>query len=150
MRPPEFTGGNPLQEAGNRLDQHLSASMRPPEFTGGNAARRRWGPAPLPRFNEAAGIHRRKHLEAGNDVRLGDLGFNEAAGIHRRKPLQRQRSSRRTAWRFNEAAGIHRRKPALAVPAPALRPGASMRPPEFTGGNAEGPGGVIVERYTLQ
>ena len=36
--------------------------MRPPEFTGGNPRRlpRAWPPSP--RFNEAAGIHRRKRV----------------------------------------------------------------------------------------
>ena len=34
--------------------------MRPPEFTGGNANHARKGGAPASRFNEAAGIHRRK------------------------------------------------------------------------------------------
>ena len=36
--------------------------MRPPEFTGGNSPRRRKLAARLQRFNEAAGIHRRKLL----------------------------------------------------------------------------------------
>ena len=37
---------------------------------------------------------------------------------------------------FNEAAGIHRRKPASAgARRPPARSAASMRPPEFTGGN---------------
>ena len=34
--------------------------MRPPEFTGGNHSERRLGVRRKPRFNEAAGIHRRK------------------------------------------------------------------------------------------
>ena len=61
MRPPEFTGGNadpPVQE----LVVSNIASMRPPEFTGGNSTMespcRRTGCG----FNEAAGIHRRKHI----------------------------------------------------------------------------------------
>ena len=47
MRPPEFTGGNVLQEE-LRYGHSQSASMRPPEFTGGNARKlignclRRW------------------------------------------------------------------------------------------------------------
>ena len=39
--------------------------------------------------------------------------------------------------RFNEAAGIHRRKPAMADVDIYDEWIASMRPPEFTGGNAE-------------
>ena len=93
MRPPEFTGGNHLRSVAeedavrrcfneaagiHRRKRHVlpgrarrgwcgHASMRPPEFTGGNQNRdgrnhvRRVG-----RFNEAAGIHRRKL--AGADV----------------------------------------------------------------------------------
>ena len=59
MRPPEFTGGNSYDA--NVFDSGDQASMRPPEFTGGNIK----DPIAthhhrLPRFNEAAGIHRRK------------------------------------------------------------------------------------------
>ena len=66
-----------------------------------------------------------------------DPGFNEAAGIHRRKRGGFFGRWSRLRNRFNEAAGIHRRKPAprhytqIAAAADA----ASMRPPEFTGGN---------------
>ena len=85
--------------------------MRPPEFTGGNGpGAGRYGCADG-RFNEAAGIHRRK------------LG---AAAIGRAAP----------AWCFNEAAGIHRRKPPRLPEALKGRQAASMRPPEFTGGNS--------------
>ena len=84
--------------------------MRPPEFTGGNACRTlRGAVSTRPRFNEAAGIHRRKHA-APNTTYL------------------------RTTDRFNEAAGIHRRK-LQGHAAPDHRIDASMRPPEFTGGN---------------
>ena len=45
--------------------------MRPPEFTGGNAVGAPERRQPYPRFNEAAGIHRRKRpgraSEAGGD-----------------------------------------------------------------------------------
>ena len=64
MRPPEFTGGNFRLE--RREHAYLLASMRPPEFTGGNppaspgSRTSRWA-----RFNEAAGIHRRKLPEKG-------------------------------------------------------------------------------------
>ena len=59
MRPPEFTGGNYVDDGFLDADAPL-ASMRPPEFTGGNASSsalryRCWWC-----FNEAAGIHRRK------------------------------------------------------------------------------------------
>ena len=59
MRPPEFTGGNAGLRGRFTAPPH-TASMRPPEFTGGN---RRASPTRddrQPRFNEAAGIHRRK------------------------------------------------------------------------------------------
>ena len=64
MRPPEFTGGNPAayQRRGGRRRR---ASMRPPEFTGGNPYNRTgrtW--RARSRFNEAAGIHRRKRRVA--------------------------------------------------------------------------------------
>ena len=36
MRPPEFTGGNPVQHVHHVVV--AEASMRPPEFTGGNLA----------------------------------------------------------------------------------------------------------------
>ena len=39
------------------------------------------------------------------------------------------------SWSFNEAAGIHRRKPGDANGLDDERAIASMRPPEFTGGN---------------
>ena len=63
------------------------ASMRPPEFTGGNMS--------LPFTSEKQGLPPR---------------FNEAAGIHRRKPGARYRLSCAPYRSFNEAAGIHRRK----------------------------------------
>ena len=59
--------------------------MRPPEFTGGNSR----PPLCLPRaprgFNEAAGIHRRKHGLSVRMIFQMTKCFNEAAGIHRRK-----------------------------------------------------------------
>ena len=122
MRPPEFTGGNTLRKRVRVLtfsDRH--ASMRPPEFTGGNlhAIQVHEPPPRDPHcFNEAAGIHRRKHRRtASSDIRERYARFNEAAGIHRRKPAL-------SVWlmkypdnhcRFNEAAGIHRRKPLRTV-----------------------------------
>ena len=68
------------------------------------------------------------------------MRFNEAAGIHRRKP--RCASVRNTrSERFNEAAGIHRRKPVLEICHYSPHILASMRPPEFTGGNGRGQAG---------
>ena len=82
--------------------------MRPPEFTGGNSIS-------LPEFA------------------LTYACFNEAAGIHRRKPRTVPYRDREK-WGFNEAAGIHRRKREREL-AEYRRRDASMRPPEFTGGN---------------
>ena len=86
--------------------------MRPPEFTGGNGR----GP-------RAATAHRLP-------------GFNEAAGIHRRKLYQKKNHDYKKHISFNEAAGIHRRKQVEAGAIAGMRNLASMRPPEFTGGNA--------------
>ena len=62
MRPPEFTGGN-RGRRNHVIAGAALASMRPPEFTGGNV---HYFMATLCsarlRFNEAAGIHRRKPL----------------------------------------------------------------------------------------
>ena len=131
MRPPEFTGGNGVREP---VDvSGYEASMRPPEFTGGNYQTVYNSFGRYLCFNEAAGIHRRKRRR-GSDRRRPGTGFNEAAGIHRRKP----RSSRRPAHRlpgFNEAAGIHRRKQGQQGGQDLSVMWASMRPPEFTGGN---------------
>ena len=109
--------------------------MRPPEFTGGNLKKEGVIGAEDIRFNEAAGIHRRKRPRPGKPPRF-PLCFNEAAGIHRRKPTRQgenyerdykasmrppeftggngcQRGSRppKRSTCFDEAAGIHRRKP---------------------------------------
>ena len=144
MRPPEFTGGNAMPDV-IAPPAAWRASMRPPEFTGGN---RPHGPMVIQpgghRFNEAAGIHRRKRRQRGF-ARPGDgPRFNEAAGIHRRKPvigaalvaalpsfneaagIHRRKQGRAlldalaTPGGFNEAAGIHRRK-RCAVPAQLVR-----------------------------
>ena len=109
MRPPEFTGGNSRSRGWGRASR--AASMRPPEFTGGNAR--------IPR-------------ESGQR----NLGFNEAAGIHRRKPGACGRLATVCAVCFNEAAGIHRRRQSYSGRPLVLHFAvASMRPPEFTGGN---------------
>ena len=87
--------------------------MRPPEFTGGNSS------ASLPVASASAAV-----------------SFNEAAGIHRRKLML---VITITAWllRFNEAAGIHRRKRGGLGGGAHRGSAASMRPPEFTGGNVQ-------------
>ena len=132
MRPPEFTGGNTQQRAGDRPTfRHFN------EAAGIHRRKRypRTGPThPLKYFNEAAGIHRRKREEpllqrhlglltsmrppeftGGNTwkrdfvLHLRAMDFNEAAGIHRRKLTGRWTSSS-APIHFNEAAGIHRRK----------------------------------------
>ena len=92
-------------------DSQVFASMRPPEFTGGNIASLQGYRSPAtPGFNEAAGIHRRKPPSRSTGICRRSTGFNEAAGIHRRKHLT-------MGERFKG------------------REIASMRPPEFTGGN---------------
>ena len=90
-----------------------SASMRPPEFTGGNRCTRPTASQP------------------------GSSRFNEAAGIHRRKPTARRPVIACAMPSFNEAAGIHRRKPPYVRNSPRSAILASMRPPEFTGGNCD-------------
>ena len=62
--------------------------------------------------------------------------FNEAAGIHRRKPDVLAATVLLPLQGFNEAAGIHRRKPSRETLISSLFLIASMRPPEFTGGNS--------------
>ena len=135
MRPPEFTGGNSVPGNRRRIER-LLASMRPPEFTGGNAGKVNGPIKGKPqRFNEAAGIHRRKRRTASSISGMALRSFNEAAGIHRRKQCQQARPPIRLTTGFNEAAGIHRRKRNDRVRPLASPDLASMRPPEFTGGN---------------
>ena len=68
-------------------------------------------------------------------------GFNEAAGIHRRKRAAGVYGCLATWSGFNEAAGIHRRKRRRGGGMKWPLGLASMRPPEFTGGNpcSQGP-----------
>ena len=110
MRPPEFTGGNTVAVAGNVVT-----------VTGG--------------FNEAAGIHRRKQSGNGVSVTRSTISFNEAAGIHRRKRMVAPLDFTIFHECFNEAAGIHRRKRRRRHNGLKNPFQASMRPPEFTGGN---------------
>ena len=86
------------------------------------------------RFNEAAGIHRRKRTGRANKANRGTACFNEAAGIHRRKHV--------TRWRpFFILAAASMRPPEFTGGNQQMasryirRAKASMRPPEFTGGN---------------
>ena len=110
MRPPEFTGGN--HHVTSAVDvAGIGASMRPPEFTGGNKTRDPTYHARVTaRFNEAAGIHRRKRDMDGVVVDFGDVAS--------------MRPPEFTGGNPRLADGTHRQ--AIS---------ASMRPPEFTGGN---------------
>ena len=84
--------------------------MRPPEFTGGNQVHDALREPRAGRFNEAAGIHRRKRDWRSCRYSGTTTGFNEAAGIHRRKRAELVISGVHDLLGFNEAAGIHRRK----------------------------------------
>ena len=87
--------------------------MRPPEFTGGNHRRRRGGTSHRDRrFNEAAGIHRRKRATRG-------------IASHRRPVRASMRPPEFTGGNDRVRRGHE---------CPHCSP-ASMRPPEFTGGN---------------
>ena len=135
MRPPEFTGGN-IAVAFAGVALVWLASMRPPEFTGGNIVAGELGGVRNRGFNEAAGIHRRKHTCESRMSSRVERGFNEAAGIHRRKPPASANGTAPRPPGFNEAAGIHRRKRLGIGDHLAFKlAAASMRPPEFTGGN---------------
>ena len=111
--------------------------MRPPEFTGGNpAASGRDASHHVRRFNEAAGIHRRKPGRELQATPTRYLGFNEAAGIHRRKRLRRATRARLSfsaSMRPPEFTGGNRWRSMDCRKNSWIT--ASMRPPEFTGGN---------------
>ena len=96
--------------------------MGPPEFTGGNP-------------------HPCRHPVCRSP------GFNGAAGIHRRKPVQPSTGRAAAAGSFNGAAGIHRRKRVAPDELTIGRLGASMGPPEFTGGNTRTGHGRNGEGY---
>ena len=76
--------------------------------------------------------------------------FNEAAGIHRRKPSIIRSMLSSVVTCFNEAAGIHRRKHRRDVFAACPVEVASMRPPEFTGGNPKPTATPPTTRWPLQ
>ena len=87
------------------------------------------------RFNEAAGIHRRKleRRELTPEQRLqASMRPPEFTGGNRRRYQAR---CYQPQARFNEAAGIHRRKRSRMGEVVQAEQLASMRPPEFTGGN---------------
>ena len=85
--------------------------MRPPEFTGGNAGRSaRTGDASGARFNEAAGIHRRKLAVRGARlVRVIHASMRPPEFTGGNPPGTAHRAGAGVTC-FNEAAGIHRRK----------------------------------------
>ena len=149
MRPPEFTGGN-LATLPARAEQQIRASMRPPEFTGGNMANvNPYCNVVNVRFNEAAGIHRRKlpvTVSSSGQCASASMRPPEFTGGNvRASPKRVARYSR-----FNEAAGIHRRKHGDHAYACVEHRCASMRPPEFTGGNAESRSHVACDNCALQ
>ena len=112
--------------------------MRPPEFTGGNGPGSARSSSLHPRrFNEAAGIHRRKRSPTQSndcDSAFASMRPPEFTGGNTPAWIAAATSTRRC---FNEAAGIHRRKPTDMAAMRETQDRASMRPPEFTGGNAE-------------
>ena len=132
MRPPEFTGGN--GNGGPVGERRQPASMRPPEFTGGNPDGRIEPPA-----TARAASMRPPEFTGGNWHTGPDAGswaarFNEAAGIHRRKRQRGvvpDRVGGPASMRPPEFTGGNH-----TVHAARFRgTQASMRPPEFTGGN---------------
>ena len=137
MRPPEFTGGN-----GARVlcadGVPVDASMRPPEFTGGNEVEGELPTSDSSGFNEAAGIHRRKHDRSRSPVLRTFIDASmrppEFTGGNQRTARS---SARAGEFCFNEAAGIHRRKRIMRKLYRYRAGKASMRPPEFTGGNGD-------------
>ena len=159
MGPPEFTGGNTARTNKAGIPPR-HASMGPPEFTGGNhchlavlaavVVALQWGrrnsPAETrtagacrwcraPRFNGAAGIHRRKQ-ETGRGSTPTCWALQWGRRNSPAETRQEADGRRSTYWCFNGAAGIHRRKPQRSTAQERNRPTASMGPPEFTGGNS--------------
>ena len=135
MRPPEFTGGNPrAARSRGRCDSCFNEAAgihrRKLDALSYFIEPIRIG------FNEAAGIHRRKQVQPANGGVAQVKGFNEAAGIHRRKLDTVVNVPFTLLHCFNEAAGIHRRKRGAGSTIEQQQRRASMRPPEFTGGNA--------------
>ena len=100
--------------------------MRPPEFTGGNRTCARTRVA----GSEVDASMRPPEFTGGNRVTRGTPQQLAASSVC-----------------FNEAAGIHRRKTAMAPVMPmSLRALASMRPPEFTGGNEQSAANIVRPR----
>ena len=102
--------------------------MRPRVFPAEDLPAPRSGCRRGPRFNEAAGIPRGRHVSPSGS-RVAGTRFNEAAGIPRGR-RGRAYTSRCCLCSFNEAAGIPRGRRQLLehVPRGLL---ASMRPRVF-------------------
>ena len=149
MRPPEFTGGNAVVLKAPTMQRGVrTASMRPPEFTGGNASGVWFVGSSFGR-----GIHRPSLASQTPSPSWASMRPPEFTGGNSMKKLKIDPASmrppvtggnyryvtkrQRSVGRFNEAAGIHRRKPTGASVDHRRRTAddASMRPPEFTGGN---------------
>ena len=159
MGPPKFIGGNLCRPFNKGLLKR--ASMGPPKFIGGNSSEGNEANMILLSFNGAAEIHRRKSPDKSGGAAGGEklqwgrrnssaeivspcnlhaacsCGFNGAAEIHRRK-YHWQGDTDLPRESFNGAAEIHRRKWTTAR-SDTRRPGASMGPPKFIGGNADAP-----------
>ena len=111
--------------------------MRPPEFTGGNSSEWCGTESRRARFNEAAGIHRRKP-----DRRQGVVAGSPAAsmrppeftGGNRVDSVIDGRLKKFASMRPPEFTGGNQATEDLALADSVL---ASMRPPEFTGGNRQ-------------
>ena len=89
------------------------ASMRPPNCFGGNITRAGFSAKPAARFNEAAELASAETMCNPGDRGPRDVRFNEAAELLRRKHIQLLRN----LWNangFNEAAELLRRKHATS------------------------------------
>ena len=109
--------------------------MRPPEFTGGNLRLFSYGRREYRCFNEAAGIHRRKHDTYRAAVLVNYLASMrppEFTGGNSTVRMGRAAGRVEASMRPPEFTGGNGLERLLHVLALA---GASMRPPEFTGGN---------------
>ena len=169
MRPGDFSPGN-HHNADGRLLRREPASMRPGDFSPGNRSVHgpTLATACRPRFNEAGGFLPRKpaalgHLrraagEIAASMRPGDFSpGNERR--HRSSPRRLEHASMRpgdfspgnrsvhgptlaTACRprFNEAGGFLPRKPRPRAESQCQLRMASMRPGDFSPGNAAAPG----------
>ena len=101
-----------MPDGGAQVVGEAHASMRPPEFTGGKPPTPRRAAPDARRFNEAAGIHRRKVEDRGHA---------------RRRPAAA--SMRPPEFTGGKPASVSDRTDPVCI--------ASMRPPEFTGGKKD-------------